>query len=283
MPLLMPENAVSTFKFESSDPQVVSVTSNGRIAGLKKGSAFIRATAYNGVSAELEVIVTDYYKANPVSSIAHRGASGYYPDNTLAAIRHAAELGAEEVEIDVRKTKDGVLILHHDATIKDGSKKREISQLSLKQIQKINPDVCTLDEALACIAETNMQVLIEFKVSGIESKVLDCVEANALSQTARYASFKLDVLRKVHKLDDAAQTVYLINEKDKLKDVEEDPDDYRSSTISVKLELLSEKLIRKLHLAGKQVIAWTVNNKSDVEAARQMGVDGITTDYPDLV
>ena len=282
-PLLHPENAVSGFEFESSDPKLVPVTSDGCISGLKKGSAHIRVTAYNGVSAELEVIVTDYYKTNPVSVIAHRGASGYYPDNTIAAIRHAAELGAAEVEIDVRKTKDGVLILHHDSTIKDGSKKREISQLSLKQIQKINPDVCTLDEALACIAETNMRVLIEFKVSGIEEKVLNCVEASALSQTARYASFKLDVLRKLHRLDESAQTVYLISDKDKLKDVEEDPDDYRSTTLSVKLELLSEKRIRMLHLAGKQVIAWTVNTRSDIEAARQMGVDGITTDYPDLV
>ena len=282
-PMLLPENAIGSFAYASSDPKTVFVNAEGRIAGLKTGSAVITVTTYNGVSANLDVVVTDYYKVNSLSVIAHRGASGYYPENTLEALQQAKALGAHEVELDVRITKDGVLVCHHDATVLDGTKKKNINTLTFKQLQKIKPDICTFEEAMAMLSENDIKVLVEFKVSKIESKVLECVDAYDMTAMTRYASFKLDVLRNIHKLSSSAQTVYLINDAGKLKAFNAKPDNYTSTTVSVKLQLLSESTVRSLHLAGKQVIAWTANTSEAIQSARIMGVDGITTDYPDIV
>ena len=278
-----PENAVGAYTYASSDPRVVSVSDIGMLAGLAVGTAQITVTAQNGTSAALEVTVVPYSEAHTTFCMAHRGASGYCPDNSIAAFKYAAVLGADMVELDVRKTKDGVLVVHHDATLSYKGKKYSIAKLSMAAIRIANPDVCTLDEALECIAQTGMEVMIEFKITGIEAEVLDCVHSYGLQSRANYGSFTLSVIDKIKALEPSAKTVYIMNKADVLNKVVKNPEKYSADFISVSSAILTPAAIYRLHLGGKQVVAWTINTRSEIERFVAMGVDGITTNFPDYM
>ena len=278
-----PENAVGAYTYASSDPRVVSVSDSGMLAGLACGTAQITVTAQNGTSAALEVTVVPYSETHTAFCMAHRGASGYCPDNSIAAFKYAAVLGADMVELDVRKTKDGVLVVHHDATLSYKGKKYSIANLSMAAIRIANPDVCTLDEALECIAQTGMEVMIEFKITGIEAEVLDCVHNYGLQSRANYGSFTLSVIDKIKALEPSAKTVYIMNKADVLNKVVKNPEKYSADFISVSSAILTPAAIYRLHLGGKQVVAWTINTRSEIERFVAMGVDGITTNFPDYM
>ena len=278
-----PENAVGAYTYASSDPSVVSVSDSGMLAGLAVGTARITVTVQNGTSAALEVTVVPYSEAHTTFCMAHRGASGYCPDNSIAAFKYAAVLGADMVELDVRKTKDGVLVVHHDATLSYKGKKYSIANLSIAAIRIANPDVCTLDEALECIAQTGMEVMIEFKISGVEAEVLDCVHRYGLQSRANYGSFTLSVIDKIKALEPSAKTVYIMNKTDVLNKVVKNPEKYSADFISVSSAILTPTAIYRLHLGGKQVVAWTINTRSEIERFVAMGVDGITTNFPDYM
>ena len=279
----LPEKVLTEYSYKTEDSSIVRVDQKGVLSGYGRGEATVTVTASNGVSAELTVRVVGYTELNDPYIMAHRGASGYYPDNSLEAFEHAAELGADMVELDVRKTRDGKLVVFHDASIEIGGKSREIADLKLSEIRKANPDVCTLEEALECIAGTGMQVMIEFKVTGVEKAVVNCVKEAGILDRALYGSFKLSVIKKIKTLLPDAHTVYIMQKEDVLEDVLKDTEDYNFDTASVKYNLLSEKIIRDLHLAGKQVVGWTLNLIDEIKNAISMGVDGVTTDYPDRV
>ncbi len=80
--------------------------------------------------------------------LGHRGASAVAPENTVAAFTRARELGADGVELDVRRTADGVLVVHHDPEVRDVGR---IASMSLAALRAVRPQLATLEEALdAC-------------------------------------------------------------------------------------------------------------------------------------
>lgn len=278
-----PEQVQTEYSYKTDNTSIVRVDQKGVLSGYGRGEASVTVTASNGVSGIITVHVVGYSELNDSYVMAHRGASGYYPDNSLEAFEHADRLGADMVELDVRKTKDGKLVVFHDASIEINGRKKDIEDLKLSEIRKANPDVCTLEEALECIGETGMQIMIEFKVSGVEKDVVNCVKESGVLDRALYGSFKLDVIKKIKKLLPDAHTVYIMQKEDVLEDVLEDIGDYNFDTASLKYNLLTEKIVRDLHLAGKQVVGWTLNLIDEIKNAVSMGVDGVITDYPDRV
>src|SRR4051812_14055963 len=97
-------------------------------------------------------------EAPPVAKplvIGHRGASAARPENTVEAFRHAAELGADWVELDVRRTADGALVVHHDAELPDG---RLIVALDAGELP---PSVASLDQAMTACAGLGVNVEIK--------------------------------------------------------------------------------------------------------------------------
>ena len=278
-----PENAVGVYTYSSDNPKVVGVSDDGMLAGMACGTAQITVAAQNGTFAALEVTVVPYSETHSAFCMAHRGASGYCPDNSIEAFKYAAVLGADMVELDVRKTKDGVLVVHHDATLSYKGKKYNIANITMANVRTANPNACTLDEALDCIAQTGMEVMIEFKITGIEAEVLDCVRACGLQSRANYGSFTLSVIDRIKALDPSAKTVYIMNKSDTLNKVVKEPEKYSADFISVSASILTPAVIYRLHLGGKQVVAWTINSRSEIERFIAMGADGITTNFPDYM
>ena len=120
---------------------------------------------------------------------AHRGASAYAPENTLAAFKQAAESGADGIELDVQKTRDGRLVVIHDETVDRVSRATGwVKDFTYEQLKKVNVNqhfpklgvqaVPTLEEVYELVKPTNMTVNVELKTGvvfypEIEEQVLD--------------------------------------------------------------------------------------------------------------
>ena len=206
-------NEASFTAIESTDPLAAAVDGAGIISGISAGTALIKMVCDGGDEIELPLEVVSYAEAHRALCVAHRGASGYYRENTIKAFEHAYELGADIVELDVHKSKDGVIVVFHDKKIKSGDTKKPVASLTYKGLLKLDPRICTLEEAIDCIEKTNMTVMVEFKATGITEDVIEIVEAGGMGDRVLYSGFDLNTLLEVEQLRPEVDTAYSINSK----------------------------------------------------------------------
>jgi glycerophosphoryl diester phosphodiesterase len=216
--------------------------------------------------------------------IGHRGARAYAPENTIASFRKALEIGVDAVELDVRKTKDNQLVVIHDADVKRTTNGEGlVSELTLKEIKGFSAPggekIPTLEEALNFL-DKKAKVFVELKEAGFEEQVLSIVHGKGLEKNVVIVSFLEEALKKVRELDKDAETG-LIYAKHK-------------NPVKAALELKANYLVAfyrfthtanvaKAHENGLKVVVWTVNTPQEVEEYGAKGVDGITSDKPDIL
>lgn len=228
---------------------------------------------------------------------AHRGASGYAPENTLEAFQLAAQLGADGVELDVHLTRDGHLLVAHDERVdrvSDGIGR--ICDMPLKDIKKlffnaVHPEyeearAPTLQEVFELLQPTNLQINVELKNSvlpypGMEEKCLKLAAQMGMEERVLYSSFNHHSMVLLKKLNPAAVCgiLYdgcLIN-----------PWNY---AVSIGMDALhpnySELIMvpdecEKAHEAGIRVNTWTVNDERTMRMVIACGADIMMTNYPD--
>ncbi|MFB3889959.1 MAG: glycerophosphodiester phosphodiesterase [Candidatus Bathyarchaeia archaeon] len=216
--------------------------------------------------------------------IGHRGARAYEPENTLRSFKKALELGADAVELDVRRTKDNELVVIHDADVKRTTNgKGLVSDLTLKEVKSLATEkderIPTLEEALGFL-DKKVKVFVELKEAGTEEQVLKFVRKKALGKNVVIVSFLEDALKKVRELDAEVETG-LIYAKHK-------------NPVKAALELKAQWLlafyrfthtanVENAHKNGLRVIVWTVNTPEEVAEMKKKGVDGVASDKPDIV
>jgi glycerophosphoryl diester phosphodiesterase len=216
--------------------------------------------------------------------IGHRGARDYAPENTLTSFRKAIELDANAVELDVRKTKDGKLVVIHDADVKRTTNgKGLVSELTLNQIKDLstegNEKIPTLEEALDFL-DKKVQVLIELKEAGYEKQVLEILHAKGLEKTVIITSFLEEALQKVRELDSKVATgLIYATHKNPVKAAL----DLKANYLIALYRFVHTANVTKAHENGLKVIVWTVNTPSEVEAYVEKDVDGIASDKPDIL
>ena len=153
---------------------------------------------------------------------AHRGASGYAPENTLDAFRKAVEMGADGIELDVQMTKDGELVVIHDETIDRVSNgKGWVKDYTYEELKKFNfnkthleytkEEIPTLEQVYLLIKPTNLTINVEIKTGivfypGIEGRVLELTERLGMKERVIYSSFNHYTIRKIKELDPQAKT-----------------------------------------------------------------------------
>ncbi|MGI6239863.1 MAG: glycerophosphodiester phosphodiesterase family protein [Christensenellales bacterium] len=263
-----------------ADPDI-AVVRDGVLYPLRRGETYVTLTAHR-VSTRVYVSVGRYGDAYATLVAAHRGDFTSGTENTLAAIAGAVAAGADYVEVDVRKTRDGALVLMHDATVTrtSSSSSGQVAKLTLAQLQAINfkgQPICTLEEALAYLAGTNVKILIEMKVSGIAADCAALVAQYEMQQQAVFVSFSLNTLQAVRTHMPEAQIGYLY-----LSGINTPVTMATQYEIDIMLpywKLVDEPYVAALHNAGIQVGVWTVNKSSDIRAMHRTGVDIIITDY----
>ncbi len=231
-------------------------------------------------------------------TIAHRGASGHAPENTMAAFRRAVELGATFVETDLQVTRDARVVAIHDFTLDrttDGT--GQVHLLSLEQIRALDAGawfgdraaktfsgerVPTLKEILDFAKEHDLIFYLELKSGpawGIEHAVVAALRDQNASARIVILSFDPSTLDSVHRLDSTMMTGLLCEIPS--NDLVERTVRAGARQLVARGDLITSALVDKAHHAGLQVVAWTINEADQMRRLIAEGVDGIITDYPD--
>jgi glycerophosphoryl diester phosphodiesterase len=223
---------------------------------------------------------------------AHRGASGYAPENTLASVQLAINMKSDFVEIDVRQTADQRIVLLHDTTLKrtTGLKKR-ISDVNYSDIEEIDAGswfskdfssekIPTLEQVLNLI-KGKIKINIELKETGnieFAINVLSVVkDAKMLSNTV-FTSFDIDLITAIKEKSPRTKTGLILSRKPSSKIFLTNIDVLSINRLSV-----NRKLVARAKEHGKEIHVWTVNSIREIKKFEEMSVDNIITNYPDKV
>jgi glycerophosphoryl diester phosphodiesterase len=223
--------------------------------------------------------------------IAHRGASGRAPENTLEAVEFAIEDGADWVEIDVQETSDGEIVVVHDRDfMKLAGENLSVANGSLQQVRAVDVGawygsdfvgarVPTLAEVLNA-AKGKSGVIIELKYYGLdvqlEQRVVDIVEQVGMSDSVMIMSLSLDGIRKMQALrPEWTYGLLVAQSAGNLATIDVD-------FLAVSSRIATTQLMRRAVKAGKPVYVWTVNDPVSISRMLSLGVDGIITDEPAL-
>ena len=230
-----------------------------------------------------------------VANVAHRGASGNYPENTLRAFQMALEIGVDEIEFDLRMTRDGHLVVMHDATVDrttDGT--GAIGELTLTEIRALDAGkvfgerfrgerVPTWEEALDLV-QGKVKLNVHLKEGG--------------NPDGEYERKVAKVLRAFRMVGDSVmackdENVGLFAEIDpriacRIFPNNRSPDDYIRSSVEMGLrtmqpgrDMTTPEFVQKAHESGLGVHVFYADTPEDMRTYIGMGVDGILTNYPE--
>ena len=223
----------------------------------------------------------------PMSSaptvIAHRGAREAAQENTLPAFRLAREFGAEWVELDARRTADGVVVVHHDAQLADG---RVLAELTVDELPEFIP---SLAEALEECHDMGVNIEIKNLPSDpdydadhlVSEAVAGLVQAYLGPERTIVSSFNIDTLDRLHAVDPTIPLAYLFAIGDPAMAIAR-ACAHEMTAIHPYDPLVTASLVKRAQDEGLAVNVWTVNDPERMKVLAGFGVDGICTDVPDV-
>lgn len=222
--------------------------------------------------------------------IAHRGASGHEPENTLKAFKKALSLGADMIELDVRVSRDGFVVVMHDKHVdRITNGKGQVNTLTLQELRQLDAGdgekIPTFEEVLDLI-HGRSKINIDLKDDLAVPITLQLIEKYVEKKVFSYddfliSAFKPSILWKIKQRNKyiqicfnfvAFQPIFLALSKI-----------MRMKYIKPQKRLITPEFIHIAHTLGFQVLAWTINTREDVEKMQAYHVDGIITDYPDIL
>ncbi len=213
--------------------------------------------------------------------IAHRGASAYELENTLAAFRLAVEMGAHGVELDVHGTADSEFVVHHDEEIR-GMRIANVTLAELRREPLRNGEkVPTLTEALGDLG-TAVSVHVEVKAlpPALDEHLFDCLDKGPTPDTYHVHSFDHRIIRRLtNRRPDFSYGVLSVS-------VPVQPElqwlDSGANTLWQQQQYIDGDLLTVAHEQGCKVFAWTVDDPSRMMELVSLGVDAICTNKPDV-
>ena len=229
--------------------------------------------------------------------IAHRGASGYAPENTMAAFRLALDMGAKAVELDVHQTRDHELVVIHDEDLKRvGKKKLRVRDLTYKELCTVDvgswfdedfaeervprlTDVCDLIEGKA---ELHLEIKKGSKLyGGIEERIVDLIQRRKAWSTTLVSSFDHAALYSVRSLDERVRIGYLLGMtgmKTALREMAE----LKAESLNFSTRQIDARWIRECRMRGLRTLVYTVNTRKELQRVDRLGADGVFANFPEL-
>ena len=220
-----------------------------------------------------------------VLRIGHRGAAGHAPENTLAAVRQGIELGVDFVEIDVRRTADGVLVALHDATVNRTTNGRgRVDALSLGEVRKLDAGngerIPTVEEVLQ-MAGGRTGLMLELKVDGLAHLTVQAVQKVQLDTPVIYASFLHKELTHVRAVETEAALMVLFDRLPRTPVPY--AMQYQPVYVGLRHDRATRPLVEAFHRENVKVWVYTANSLTDIARAISIGVDGVISNFPERI
>ena len=234
----------------------------------------------------------------PVMRIAHRGASGagLAPENTLAAIEKALEIGVDLVEIDIHLTADGHPVVIHDRTVDrttDGS--GAVDTLTLSEVRELDAGawfggaykgqrIPTLEEALEAVGRRAL-LLIETKTEEAAERAVTVIRSRRLQTHIVMQSFQGQAVRAVNRLDRRIPTAFLMSGSEAVlrrkTGVVKRVQKLGANALALNYRAARPELVLQFLNRAMGFWVWTVDDEDEMREMIEMGVGGIITNYPD--
>lgn len=226
--------------------------------------------------------------------VAHRGASGHAPENTLAAFRRAVELGASFIETDLQLSRDAHFVAIHDETLeRTTSGTGPVHERTLAELRQMDAGswfgsdysgekIPTLEEVLEFARQKDVVFYLELKPCaawGAEHALVGALRQVGEIARAVVLSFDGGTLGMLRKLEPTLMTGLLA------ESMSDDPIGTAvkvgARQLAVRGDLVTPALLAEARKADLQVVSWTINHPAHMRALVDAGVDGIITDYPE--
>ena len=229
-----------------------------------------------------------------VLAIAHRGASGYAPENTLAAFRRAVALGVTFIETDLQLTRDAHFVAIHDETVnRTTTGQGAVQQLTLAELRRLDAGswfgsefmgerVPTLQEVLEFSRKHDVVFYLELKPSGFwggEHALISALRDSGEIRRSVVISFDPVILQALRDIEPTLMTGLLFNGQ--LENPLARALEIGARQIALKGDIVTPNLIAEAHKRDLQAVCWTINNPAHMRLLAAAGVDGIMSDYPD--
>ncbi len=242
--------------------------------------------------------------------IAHRGGGGIWPENTLYAFEQATAMGVDMLEADVRRSADGELVLMHDSSVERTTNGiGRVEQLTLAELQTLDAGyhwsddggqtyryrnqgitVPTLTEVFSAIPDARMNIEMKTTKPTMATTLCALIRGHEKSRQVLVASGSQVILQKFREVcpgvatsasEEEVGTFFALNLA--FLGPTYSPD-FHALQVPEKrngIRVLTPGFVRAAHSRGLEVHAWTINEESDIQRMRELGVDGIISDYPD--
>jgi glycerophosphoryl diester phosphodiesterase len=222
--------------------------------------------------------------------IGHRGAAGYEPENTIRSFGRAMEMGVDMIELDVHLTRDEELVVIHDDTVDRTTDGRGyVRDMDIEEIRLLDAGrgerIPTLDEVFRLVWG-KCAINIELKGLGTAQPVLDFLDELIASREGRtdqilISSFNPDML--IEARDRTRKYALGVLVKDEPYGAEEFGKEIGAFSVNPEHRYLAVDFVKGSHETDLKVFPWTVNDPGDISRMKDLGVDGIITDYPDRI
>jgi glycerophosphoryl diester phosphodiesterase len=229
-------------------------------------------------------------------NIAHRGASGRCPENTMAAFRAAMKAGADAIELDLHQTRDGHLVVLHDFNLKRTTgDPRPVREVGLKEIRRLDAGswrgpafrgerIPTLEEVLDW-ARGRIDLYLELKrgspfYPGIESRLLEGIKKSGGRGWTTVSSFDPDALETLRRLDPDL-SLGILTRKTSPRSILDTARRLAARSLHLSTRRFSTSLLHQAHIQGFRVFVYAVNEEAATRNYIALGVDGVFTNYPE--
>ncbi|MDX2140428.1 MAG: glycerophosphodiester phosphodiesterase family protein [Chloroflexota bacterium] len=239
------------------------------------------------------------YRTDRPLVLGHRGASAYAPMNTLPAFALAADQGADGIELDVWLSRDGFPVVIHDMTVDANTNgSGRVADMTLAELQALDAGswkearyaetrIPTLDEVFAAVGQRFTVINVEIKseedmIEGVEAVVAACIGRHAMNERVLVSSFDPRVLQRFHGLMPNVSIAFLehpmtpADAHDMMKYI---PHSARHPHYTQ----VDSAYMERARGNDWRVNTWTVNDTTEARRLRELGVDAIITDMPDVM
>ncbi|MEN8654125.1 glycerophosphodiester phosphodiesterase family protein [Streptomyces sp. 21So2-11] len=215
-------------------------------------------------------------------TIGHRGVMGVEPENTLRSFVRAEQAGMDVIELDLHLSKDGALVIMHDAEVDrttDG--KGKIADMTLAELRE-------LDAGRGERVPLFEEVLDRVK-SPLQAEIKDAAAARALAEVmlrrdlagrVEVSSFHDEAVAEIASLVPGVRTVLIASRYG--TDVVDRAKAVGAATLALNIRRLTLETVEQAHAAGLKIIGWVVNTQDQLRLVRALELDGATTDYPEI-
>ncbi len=231
--------------------------------------------------------------------IAHRGFSGHYPENTLRAFREALKLPVDGIELDIRRTSDGKLVVIHDETVdRTTFGSGRVSQLTWEELQQLDAGAWKgqefSGERIPCFEEVlqlvNGQTVLhaEIKQPGTERQIVEAVRAHNAVQWVKLSSFHPKAIAAAKQAAPEVSCGLIGGPRvgasdDTFAAFVREALQHGASAVTVHYSALTPERVRYCHQRYLFIGTWTVNDARLAAQMVAMGIDALASDFPDMV